>query len=160
MILETDYRVHLSCPYAYQYKNYTGREKSRKFLAIGSLRVLFPPIRKNFARQDIVTQQNRLCLFGQLDLPIFAGSQTLREYLPVDARYDTGSAKKILLDKFQKIIAALEEKGVQIIQKDVRIVEKADILTLEGSLKIQLQGGVWQALSSSDTAKEQETAQN
>ena len=65
-----------------------------------------------------------------------------------------------LLDKFQKIIAALEEKGVQIIQKDVRIVEKADILTLEGSLKIQLQGGVWQALSISDTAKEQETAQN
>ena len=65
----------------------------------------------------------------------------------VDARYDTDSAKKILLDKFQKIIAALEEKGVQIIQKDVRIVEKADILTLEGSLKIQLQGGVWQALS-------------
>jgi len=54
----------------------------------------------------------------------------------------------------------LEEKGVQIIQKDVRIVEKADILTLEGSLKIQLQGGVWQALSISDTAKEQETAQN
>ena len=160
VILETDYRVHLSCPYAYQYKNYTGREKSRKFLAIGSLRVLFPPILKNFARQDIVTQQNRLCLFGQLDLPIFAGSQTLREYLPVDARYDTDSAKKILLDKFQKIIAALEEKGVQIIQKDVRIVEKADILTLEGSLKIQLQGGVWQALSISDTAKEQETAQN
>ena len=119
-----------------------------------------PPIRKNFARQDIVTQQNRLCLFGQLDLPIFAGSQTLREYLPVDARYDTDSAKKILLDKFQKIITALEEKGVQIIQKDVRIVEKADILTLEGSLKIQLQGGVWQALSISDTAKEQETAQN
>ena len=78
VILETDYRVHLSCPYAYQYKNYTGREKSRKFLAIGSLRVLFPPIRKDFARQDIVTQQNRLCLFGQLDLPIFAGSQTLR----------------------------------------------------------------------------------
>lgn len=68
--------------------------------------------------------------------------------------------KRFLLDKFQKIIAALEEKGVQIIQKDVRIVEKADILTLEGSLKIQLQGGVWQALSISDTAKEQETAQN
>ena len=160
VILETDYRVHLSCPYAYQYKNYTGREKNRKFLTIGSLRILFPPIRKNFVRQDIVTQQNRLCLFGQLDLPIFAGSQTLREYLPVDARYDTDSAKKILLDKFQKIIAALEEKGVQIIQKDVRIVEKADILTLEGSLKIQLQGGVWQALSISDTVKEQETAQN
>ena len=79
VILETDYRVHLSCPYAYQYKNYTGREKSRKFLAIGSLRVLFPPIRKNFARQDIVTQQNRLCLFGQLDLPIFAGSHRDRK---------------------------------------------------------------------------------
>ena len=75
-------------------------------------------------------------------------------------RATTRTAQKDSFDKFQKIIAALEEKRVQIIQKDVRIVEKADILTLEGSLKIQLQGGVWQALSISDTAKEQETAQN
>ena len=119
----------------------------------------FPPIRKNFARQDIVTQQNRLCLFGQLDLPIFAGSQTLREYLPVDARYDTDSAKRFFWINFKNNCRFGGKRGSNY-TKDVRIVEKADVLTLEGSLKIQLQGGVWQALSISDTAKEQETAQN
>ena len=48
--------------------------------------------------------------------------------------YDEETAAQLLLARLEKNIGGLEEKGVQIIQKDVKIIRKADTLTLQGEL--------------------------
>ena len=126
--------VSLAQPLSYQYKNYTGREKRYRFFTIGNRRYSFPLADCGFLRYDEVTEEKRACLFGQIDLPFWTGTILCREYLPVDAMYDEETAAQLLLARLEKNIGGLEEKGVQIIQKDVKIIRKADTLTLQGEL--------------------------
>lgn len=137
IMIECEETVHLTQQLAYQYKNYTGREKTYRFFTLGSKRYCFPFGACSYVKYDEVVEQKRLRLFGQIDLPIFTGTITCREYLPVDALYDENSAVSLLNGRLEKIIAALEEKGVQIIQKDVKIVRSTNALVMQGKLIVQ-----------------------
>ena len=110
VVIETKKQVHLTQPFSCQYKNYTGREKTKRFVTAGSRRFLFPPGKCRFVKYDEVVEQERVRLFGQIDLPVFTGTLTLREYLLVDAVYEEESAKRLLCSRLEKIIAGLEEK--------------------------------------------------
>ena len=92
-------------------------------------------------------EQEKLRLFGQIDVPVFTGKITYREYLPVDAVYKEESAKELVYARLEKIIGGLKEKGVQITQKDVKIVRKADGLMLQGSLTMRQPAAVLQQIS-------------
>lgn len=137
VILTCTRTVSLSQPFCYQYKNYTGQEKRYRFFTLGSRRYCFPFLDRPFLQYDEVTEEKRLCLFGQIDLPVWTGTILCREYLPVDAVYDRETAAQLLLARLEKIIVGLEEKGVQIIQKDVKIVNRADSLLLQAALTSQ-----------------------
>ena len=126
--------IHLTQPLAYRYKNYTGREKTYRFFALGGKRYRFPFGKCSYVKYDEVIEQKRFRLFGQIDLPFFTGTACCREYLPVDAMYDEESAVLLLNSRLEKIIAALEEKGVQIIQKNVTIGKKENALVMQGEL--------------------------
>lgn len=137
ILIECEETVHLTQQLAYQYKNYTGREKTYRFFTLGSKRYRFPFGACNYVKYDEVVEQKRLRLFGQIDLPVFVGTVCCREYLPVDALYDENSAVSLLNGRLEKIIAALEEKGVQIIQKDVKIIRSTNALVMQGKLIVQ-----------------------
>ncbi len=136
ILLEYEGTVSLKQAFFYTYKNYTGREKKFFFFSLFNRRYVFPFRKCSFLRYDEVIQQERVRLLGQIDLPMFTGSVICREYLPVDAVYDAESAKRLLDANFQKFISGLEEKGVHIIQKDVKIIEKGEALFLEGRLTV------------------------
>ncbi len=137
VLIECMEPVHLTQKLAYQYKNYTGREKKYRFFTLGGKRYRFPFGKCSYVKYDQVTEEKRIQLFGQIDLPVFTGSVRCREYLPVDSVYDENSAAALLEGRLKKIIEGLEEKGVQIIQKDVKIVRKADTLIMQGNLKVR-----------------------
>lgn len=147
ILIQCEETVHLTQQLAYQYKNYTGREKTCHFFSIGQKRYRFPPARCSYVRYDEVVEQERLRLFGQIDLPVFTGTIRCREYLPVDALYDEKSAAALLNNRLEKIIAGLEEKGVQIIQKDVKIVRKTNALVMQGSLTVREEAVMLQAVT-------------
>lgn len=144
--IECEEAVHLTQQLAYQYKNYTGREKTYRFFTLGQKRYRFPLGACSYVKFDEVVEQERLKLFGQIDLPVFTGTVCCREYLPVDALYDEKSAVTLLNSRLEKIIAGLEEKGVQIIQKDVKIVRKANALLMQGSLTVREEAVVLQPI--------------
>lgn len=137
VVLEYTGTVSLRQPFSYTYRNYTGREKKYFFFTLFDRRYRFPFTRCRYVRYDEVIQQERVRLLGQIDLPLSAGTVLCREYLPVDALYDAESAKELLAGDFQKFISGLEEKGVHIIQKDVKIIENEDALLLQGQLTMQ-----------------------
>lgn len=136
ILIECREPVNLVQKLAYQYKNYTGREKRYRFFTLGSKRYCFPFGDCRYVKYDAVVEQKRLRLFGQIDLPVFTGTIRCREYLPVDALYDEKSAVLLLNGQLEKIIAGLEEKGVQIIRKDVTIVRKTNALIMQGALTV------------------------
>ena len=147
--------IRIDQPYSYNYKNYTGKEMSSSFFMLGQKRYLLTLSSCGFVRYDEVVQQRRLQLFSQIDLPVFVGTVTWREYLPVEAVYDENSAKKKLENRFYKIVEGLEQKGVHIIQKDVKIIRKTDGLRLTGTLTVQEEAAV---LSPADPAESENTS--
>ena len=142
IVLEYERDVSLKQDFSYTYKNYTGREKRFHFFTLFDRRYVFPFTGCRFVKYDEVIQQERVRLLGQIDLPLSAGSIVCREYLPVDAVYDEESAKRLLEAAFQKFIAGLEEKGVHIIQKDVKIGKREDAMLLRGQLTVQQEAAV------------------
>ena len=142
VIIESDEPVEIVQKLQYTYKNYTGRIKNYSFLSVAGYTLRLPPKTAGFIKYDEVAQEKRLQLFGQIDLPVFYGEIQCREYLPVEAVYDEESAKKLLEKSFLKIIGGLEQKGVHIIQKNVKRVRKADSLAVKGSLTVHKEAAV------------------
>lgn len=156
ILIQCSEPVYLTQKLAYQYKNYTGREKEYSFFWLAGKRYRFPFGDCHFVKFDEVVEQKRLRLFGQIDLPVFTGTIRCREYLPVDALYDENSAVSLLNGRLEKIIAGLEEKGVQIIEKDVTIVRKANALVLQGNLTVKEEAVVLQPVTQSVETEAQE----
>lgn len=136
ILIQCEEPVNLVQQLAYRYKNYTGREKTYHFFSLAGRRYRFPAGKCRFVSFDEVVEEKRLQLFGQIDLPVMTGTVRCREYLPVDAMYEEENAALLLNSRLEKIIGQMEEKGVQIIQKDVKIVRKANALVMQGKLTV------------------------
>jgi len=142
--------VNLDQLFSYEYKNYTGKQQSLRFFTMGKKRYLLGNGNCHFVKYDEVVQQQRIQLFSQIDLPVAVGEISYREYLPVEALYDENSAQALLEKRFLKIVDGLEQKGVHIIQKDVKIIRKTDRLTLAGTLTVRQEAAI---LSPADPAE-------
>ena len=120
IILEhtTDYSDQL--PFDYVKKEYTGREDSNHYLRIGNREWRLPQDRP-FLIYDSVIKESRPLLFEKLSIPVYLGSITYREYQNVEYKYTVQEAKDILNEKIILFLTSLEETGVQIIEKNVRI---------------------------------------
>ncbi len=121
----------------FEYKSYTGREKKNFFFSFLDRKYLIPLHRCSFPRFDTVTDMKQLCLFSQIYLPVFYGTEIHREYLPVEAVYHPEQARKLLEERLSKKFEILEEKGVQIIQKDVTIGTVDTACVLEAGLRVR-----------------------
>lgn len=115
---ETHYEETL--PYDYVQKEYTGREKTRYFLRVGEKELKWTEDMP-FLVYDCVIRENRPEIFEKLSIPIYWGSLVYREYQNVEHEYTLSQAKTILEEKIKDFLITLSEKGVQIIEKNVKI---------------------------------------
>ncbi len=128
-----DYQEAL--PVKHIYKSYTGREKVIPYIRFGESEWT---IRRSpdYLISDIVIQESTPALFKELKIPIKWGSYTHREYMNVEAYYEKETASTLLQEKFLKFLTTLSEKGVQIIEKDVKIIENGDEWSLTGPITV------------------------
>ena len=70
---------------------------------------------------DTVTDKKQVKLLKNFYLPLYYGNSVNREYIVTDNIYTKEEVKKIFSEKLIKYIASLEEKGVQIMKKNVTI---------------------------------------
>ena len=106
--------------YDYIQKEYTGREKTRYFLRAFD-NELKMSAEAPYLVYDCIIKENKPALFDKLSIPVFWGSYTYREYQNVEYVYTLSEAKLIMEEKIKKYMEGLSEKGVQIIEKDVKI---------------------------------------
>lgn len=118
-------------PLFYNEKNYSGRSKTRKFIELSGHRFLMGFPIKGYEEYDILEDKRQLILFGSLALPVFYGTEEIREYSGMQQNYTEEQVKEIFAQKINKILQSLEEKGVQIIEKDVTIKKEQKKWKLE-----------------------------
>lgn len=123
-------------PFDYIKKEYTGREKKHYYLRFGEKEWKLPEDRP-FLVYDSVIRESRPLAFQKLDVPIYTGSYTHREYQNVEYEYSLDEARTLLNQKISVFIASLEEKGVQIIEKDVKIDTCGGSWVVEGEFLLQ-----------------------
>ena len=138
VIIQCVYSIKEEVDEKYERKIYTGRDKKIPFLIVGTrrLQVLLPGTR--FERSDVVEEKKQLKVFENYYLPVYIGNNLVREYIVEEKKYTKEEVKSLFEQKLEKFIQTLQEKGVQIIEKNVTINKtsgvwkmKADFLAEE-----------------------------
>ena len=149
---EADADIMLEChktyveevPLFYREKNYSGREKKRSFLEIGAHRFRFDVFGIPYEEYDKLEQKKEVILFHTFHLPIYYGSETIREYTGSEKKYTKDEIKEIFAHKILKIIQTLEEKGVQITEKNVTMKKNEKKWKMEAEFLLIEPAGVLQ----------------
>lgn len=105
----------------YEKKIYTGREKTQRYLNIWGKTIRFGTTEPSYLLYDFVTRETQLQILPDFYLPVSYGKYVFREYYMKEEKYTDEEAKMLLNEKYTKFVSTLEEKGVQIIGKDVKI---------------------------------------
>jgi similar to stage IV sporulation protein len=106
-------------PVDYEEKVYSGEEKRISYLEISGKPLKLGIGGQEFAIFDIIDENKQVRLLENFYLPIFFGSERVRDYHINEKKYGSEEAKAIFLAQAGKIIENLHEKGVQIIEKNV-----------------------------------------
>ena len=124
-----DADIMLQCIYSlteeidekHEEKKYTGKEKKQPFLIIGTRKISLPLLGRKFEKYDVIEEKQQLKIFKNYYLPVYIGSYLVREYEVEEEIYTKEQVKELFESKIQKFIETLQEKGVQIIEKNVTI---------------------------------------
>ncbi len=141
ILLEHEKNFTAELPFDYIRKEYTGRERKSYFLRIGKKRLKLPQ-EKAYAVQDSLIRESRPVLFEKLSIPVFFCTQTDREYQNVEHEYTISEAQEKLNEKLDTFLATLEEKGVQIIEKNVKIDSNDSSWVIEGDFLLREPVGI------------------
>ena len=120
ILLEHTMAYSDSLPFDHIEKEYTGREKTHHYIKLGGKSWDLPDD-VPFLVYDSLIRESRPLVLEKLSVPVFWGTVTYREYQYVEYEYTLDQAKALLNQKLMDFLAELEEKGVQIIEKNVRI---------------------------------------
>lgn len=105
----------------YEEKMYTGRQKKIAVFGVNDrewdLRLGSIP----YEEYDVSGEKKQVKLLDRLYLPIYYGGKTVQEYEIIRQKHTEDEMKAIMQEEWSKIISSLEEKGVQITQKNVTI---------------------------------------
>ena len=121
IMLKSKYDVTEKIEEQYVTKVYTGKQRNRAFLIIDDKKIKFPDFLPSYESYDVLEERTQIRLFDNYYLPIYFGKEQVREYVNEERKYTRDEVKYIFEERIQKIMKTLEEKGVQIIEKDVTI---------------------------------------
>lgn len=121
----------------YYKKEYTGRSKKTSYLKWNETDIHFP-FKPKYAYYDIYTTSQQLTLFQTLKLPVYYGTYEAREYYLVEQKYSEEKVQDIFNEKLNNYYATLDEKGVQILQKNVKIEHNVSKWVVNGEFIVSV----------------------
>ena len=134
--IRTQYPIHREISRYYKHKNYTGNEYKVPYLRLGQNYLSMRIFDKEFALYDVVMQENTHPVLKEFSIPVFWGVRRYLEYVEIEDLYGDEEGV-ILLKKFlEETMKELDEKGVQIIENNVKIETDSQYLKLTGYLLI------------------------
>ncbi len=135
--LECTYEFQASMPISYIRHDPTGKEYKSIYLKLFDKEFIFPDYRDK-ENCDVEEDRKQVQALEQWFLPFYYGIDRYSEYNPVKTKYSKEEVSEELGQEIHTFITSLEEKGVQIIEKDVKIEKgnlqwqlSADFLVIE-----------------------------
>ena len=118
-------------------KKYTGKEYEKYIITFNEHLCEIPFFDVPFLKYDCITTPLEIPLLDFFSIPLKIHRTTYQDYVLIRQKYTVAQAQKLIEEKFNKIIITLEEKGVQIIEKNVKIETNSGYLSLTGSLTLK-----------------------
>lgn len=131
IMLQCIYEMEEEMEEKYEQKLYTGKEMKYPFIMFGTGKIKIPSIGKGYEQSDTVEEKTQLRLFENYYLPVYIGCDHVREYVTEEKTYTKDEVKKLFEDKILKFIETLQEKGVQIIEKNVTINKTSGVWKMQ-----------------------------
>lgn len=102
-------------------KIYTGEKKNAFYVEIFDKGMNFIGLPVKYESYDILSDTSQLCIFENFYLPVYMIKYTYNEYTLSKEKYSADEANIIANEKILHFLNELEEKGIQIIQNNVKI---------------------------------------
>nr|MBQ8252393.1 sporulation protein YqfD [Lachnospiraceae bacterium] len=138
--LETKLTYRKELPLNYRKKVYTGEEKKSYYFRVYNSGFSTAGV-ADYEEYDIVTDLQQAKLLYDFYLPLYFGRITYREYEMEDFCYTQSEGNNILNYEFEKFCKTLQQKGVQIVAKDVKIEKNGQTLRADGSILVEMSDG-------------------
>ena len=136
ILLEHTQTIRETLPFDYIKKEYTGRTKKKYFIRFHEKKLAMPE-NQPYLVYDSLIRESCPSVFEKLGIPLFWGSYTHREYQNVEYEYTLKQAETLLYKKLNTFLATLEEKGVQIMKKNVKIDTSDGVWVIDADLLVR-----------------------
>lgn len=131
IMLQCIYSLQEEIDEKYEDKEYTGRERKEPFLILGTKKIKIPAVFGKYEQYDVMEEKNQLRLFKNYYLPVYIGKDLVREYTVEEKIYTQDQVKTQFEGRLQKFIETLQEKGVQIVEKNVTIKKTSGVWKMD-----------------------------
>ncbi|MDE5865867.1 MAG: sporulation protein YqfD, partial [Lachnospiraceae bacterium] len=121
---------------AYIEKEYSGKEKKILLFGLNNKEWNLSWGRIKYESYDVAGEKKQVKLLDHLFLPVFYGTKYAKEYSWIQKKHTEEEMEKIMEEEFKKILMTLEEKGVQITEKNVTIKKNEDKWIMDISLQL------------------------
>lgn len=122
---------------AYQEKEYSGEEKKIWLLGFQDKEWNFSFGKVAYETYDVIGEKKQIQLLEHLYLPAFYGVKYAKEYTIVEKMHTEEEMQQIMETEWNKILETLEEKGVQITEKNVTIKKNREKWTLTARMQLE-----------------------
>lgn len=120
----------------YEEKMYTGRQKKIAVFGVSDREWDLQLGSIPYEEYDVSGEKKQVKLLDRLYLPIYYGGKTVQEYEIIRQKHTEDEMKAIMQEEWSKIISSLEEKGVQITQKNVTIKKNEKNWVLNAQMQL------------------------
>ena len=121
----------------YDEKLYSGRQKEMITLGVNDKEWDIRFGKVPYEQYDISGEKKQVRLLDRLYLPFFYGRKTIQEYEIVSKKHTADEMNNIMQEEWRKIIASLDENGVQITEKNVTIKKYDDNWVLNARMQLE-----------------------
>ena len=129
-------------------RSYTGKNRQGFRLRIGSVDILAMLPLTGKQNWELTGISRQMVLFGDFFLPVWTETITAREYETVERKRTKTELNALTKAVHERKLQKLTEKGVQIIENDVKILDNSTGWTICGSITVEENAGTGQKLES------------
>ena len=133
-------------PHFQTVRSYTGKMQRGFRLRAGAVDILAMPPLAGKRNWDLTGVSRQIVLFGDFFLPVWTEAITAREYENVERKRTKTELNDLTKAVHERKLQKLTEKGVQIIENDVKILDNSNGWIICGSMTVEEEAGTGQKL--------------
>lgn len=133
-------------PHFQTVRSYTGKKQWGFRLRAGAVDILAMPPLAGKRNWDLTGVSKQIVLFGDFFLPVWTEAITAREYEKVERKRTKTELNDLTKAVHERKLQKLTEKGVQIIENDVKILDNSNGWIICGSMTVEEEAGTGQKL--------------